>query len=109
MLATGSAVLLNICLNFWAVPRWAGVGAAWTTLLAYAWMAVFVYWKVARRTALEIQISQIARWILPVIILTVLIAWEPSLFAPIPWKLALFGAYLLGAILQVMHHVHKSH
>ncbi len=107
MLATGSGVLVNICLNFWAVPRWGGVGAAWTTMVAYAWMAFFVYWKVARKTPLQIQTLNIVKWILPVIALTAVMAWQPSMFDTMPWKVGLFGIYLLGASLQLMHYVQK--
>jgi len=108
MLATGTAALLNICLNFWAVPRWGGMGAAWTTLVAYAWMASFVYWKVARKTPLQIQTFNIVKWIFPVFALAVLTALQPSLFATMPWKIGLFGVYLLGASVQVKHYVQKS-
>lgn len=108
MLATGSGVLVNVCLNFWAVPRWGGVGAAWTTLAAYAWMAFFVYWKVARKTPLQIQTLNIVKWILPVIALTAIMAWQPSMFDTMPWKVGLFGIYLLGAAIQLMHYAHKS-
>jgi len=108
MLATASGVLVNICLNFWAVPRWGGVGAAWTTMVAYVWMAFFVYWKVARKTPLQIQTSNIVKWIFPVFAIAVLTALQPSLFATMPWKIGLFGVYLLGATAQVMHYVQKS-
>lgn len=109
MLVTGSAALLNICLNFWAVPLWGGVGAAWTTLAAYSWMAFFVYWKVASKTPLQIQPLNIVKWILPVSVLTAIMAWQPSMFATMPWKVGLSGIYLLGVSLQVMHYVQKSH
>ncbi len=108
MLATGTAAFLNICLNFWAVPRWGGMGAAWTTLVAYAWMASFVYWKVARKTPLQIQTFNIVKWIFPVFAIAVLTALQPSLFATMPWKIGLFGVYLLGATAQVRHYVQKS-
>jgi O-antigen/teichoic acid export membrane protein len=107
MVVTGSAAIINICLNFWTVPRWGAVGAAWSTLAAYAWMAFFVYWRVARKTPLKIQPLNIVKWILPVLTLTILIALEPSLFATTHWKVVLIGIYLLGASLQIMHYVQK--
>jgi len=35
-----SALVVNVLLNVWAIPRWGAMGAAWATLAAYAWMNV---------------------------------------------------------------------
>jgi PST family polysaccharide transporter len=39
MLTTISGAVVNVILNLWLIPRYAGLGAAWATVIAYAFSA----------------------------------------------------------------------
>ena len=46
LLATLSGAVINIALNFYFIPRWGGLGAAWATVVAYAvagWLASYLH------------------------------------------------------------------
>ena len=44
---TGSAVLINIALNFWLIPLYGGVGAAWATVISYGAAGYGLLWVFA--------------------------------------------------------------
>ncbi|NNE09008.1 MAG: hypothetical protein HKN20_10655, partial [Gemmatimonadetes bacterium] len=54
LIITASAVVLNIALNLFAIPRYGPVGAAWTTVISHTYLAVLLalmaYRKLGERT-----------------------------------------------------------
>jgi len=54
--ATAAGAVTNVALNFWFIPRWGGLGAAWATVISYglaAWLASYAHPAVRGTAAMQ--------------------------------------------------------
>lgn len=89
--ATWLGALVNVSVNFYLIPRWGMMGAAWATCAAYLTMAATV-WTLGRRTRRTPyewgRLAMLAVW-------TALL-WAPSSSVGLPARVLLVLAYPVG-------------
>jgi O-antigen/teichoic acid export membrane protein len=105
----------NIALNFWLIPRYAAMGAAWATALSFLLMAILAYVFSQRVYRVPYSLFRVA---LPVVAAVGIyfisnVIEPPSLLVAIAWKLLLlvgfgFVVFALGffdesEVLQLRH------
>src|ERR1700735_700107 len=76
LVPTAVGALSNVALNFYLIPRYAALGAAWATLISYslAWFAVLLAFRQTRPLVL-----QGLRWAVPAFALAVGATWLAAL------------------------------
>jgi polysaccharide transporter, PST family len=91
---TAVGALSNVALNFYLIPRYAALGAAWATLISYslAWFAVLLAFRQTRPLVL-----QGLRWAIPAFALAVGARWLAALL-PVPVVLKLVAGVCLYAV-----------
>ena len=72
LVPTAAGALSNVALNFYLIPRYAALGAAWATLISYslAWFVVLLVFRQTRPLVL-----QGLRWAIPAFALALGTAW----------------------------------
>ncbi len=72
LVPTAAGALSNVALNYYLIPRYAALGAAWATLISYslAWFVVLLVFRQTRPLVL-----QGLRWAIPAFALALGIAW----------------------------------
>jgi O-antigen/teichoic acid export membrane protein len=89
----GPAMVLNIVLNLWAVPRYGMIGAAWTAV-ASQMVTVIVGWILANaQFPVWLPIGQLVRCVLAIVPMSVALI---VIRFPLDW-FGLFAAILMGA------------
>ncbi len=76
LVPTAVGALSNVALNFYLIPRYAALGAAWATLISYslAWFVVLLAFRQTRPLVL-----QGLRWAIPALVLALGAAWAGTL------------------------------
>ncbi|MGB8522239.1 MAG: flippase [Candidatus Acidiferrales bacterium] len=76
LVPTAAGALSNVALNFYLIPRYAALGAAWATLISYslAWFAVLLAFRQTRSLVL-----QGLRWAVPAFALAAGATWGAML------------------------------
>ena len=73
---TGLAALLNIGLNFWAIPHWGMSGAAWVTLVSFGVEALVIYWISQRLFRIPYPIKRFCIYLILYAMLLWISQWE---------------------------------
>lgn len=94
LVPTAAGALSNVALNFYLIPRYAALGAAWATLISYslAWFAVLLAFRQTRPLIL-----QGLRWAVPAFALAAGATWLAALL-PAPVALRLVAGVCLYTI-----------
>ncbi|MBI5246854.1 MAG: oligosaccharide flippase family protein [Elusimicrobia bacterium] len=93
--ATWAGALVNLALNWFLIPRWGMMGAAWATLGAYMSMATAVWWlgRASRPVPYEWRrLAILAAWTAAL--------WWPSRTVGLPARAILLAAYPAGLLLS---------
>jgi O-antigen/teichoic acid export membrane protein len=104
-LLVGAAAGVNLGLNFWFIPRFGMMGAAWTTLIAYGllfWLALLVsqrmypipfeWGRLLRYAAAAAGVALVARWVTPESMLVSIVV-KLLLVSAVPLTLILTGFF----------------
>ena len=104
---TGAAAVLNILLNYFLIPRYGAIAAAWATLVSYGAMLVIYYVVAQNISPLKYPLWRYG--ILLVILLAVVVLVSPTFdisAAKLFWKLAACGVFAgLAYLLLVKPHL----
>jgi polysaccharide transporter, PST family len=94
LVPTAVGALSNVALNFYLIPRYAALGAAWATLISYslAWFVVLLAFRQTRPLVL-----QGLRWAIPAFALAVGATWLAALL-PVPVVFRLVAGVCLYAV-----------
>jgi PST family polysaccharide transporter len=97
LVPTAVGALSNVALNFYLIPRYAALGAAWATLISYslAWFVVLLAFRQTRPLVL-----QGLRWAIPALVLALGAAWAGTLLpgSAVVKIVAGAGLYAAGAV-----------
>lgn len=91
---TGFAAVLNLGLNFWLIPRYSWMGAAWATVVTEGFVlisAVLVLRRIARLTVLRRELMRIV-WIALIVAGACIVLQPLEIWAALP---ILAGGYLV--------------
>jgi PST family polysaccharide transporter len=94
LVPTAAGALSNVALNYYLIPRYAALGAAWATLISYslAWFVVLLVFRQTRPLVL-----QGLRWAIPAFALALGTAWVVT-FLPGSVLVKLAAGILLYAV-----------
>ena len=90
----GSAAIINLVLNFIFIPRWGIIGAASTTVIAYAIASIAIFVKSRQQMKFDIRLDFIVKCIISSCIM-ILCVW---LFNPVG-TIKLFISIVFGIVL----------